>query len=66
VLDRTIEMPAPNRNWIANFTYVWTAEGWLYFAAVVDFPNFAENMSAGIAISGLPLYRRQIDLTTNN
>jgi transposase len=28
--------PAPNRKWIADFTYVWTAEGWLYVAAVVD------------------------------
>ena len=24
------------RKWIADFTYVWTAEGWLYVAAVVD------------------------------
>jgi putative transposase len=23
-------------SWIADFTYVWTAEGWLYVAAVVD------------------------------
>ena len=28
--------PAPNRKWIADFTYVWTAEGWLYVAAVID------------------------------
>src|SRR4249920_6156 len=27
---------APNRKCIADFTYVWTAEGWLYVAAVVD------------------------------
>ena len=27
---------APNRKWIADFTYVWTAEGWLNVAAVVD------------------------------
>ena len=25
-----------NRRWIADFTYIWTAEGWLYVAAVVD------------------------------
>jgi putative transposase len=37
VLDRTFEAPAPNRKGIADFTYVWTAEGWLYVAAVVDF-----------------------------
>src|SRR5207237_9761445 len=24
------------RKWIADFTYVWTAEGWLYVAAVID------------------------------
>jgi putative transposase len=36
VLDRSFEAPAPNRKWIADFTYIWTAEGWLYVAAVVD------------------------------
>ena len=29
VLDRAFEAPAPNRKWIADFTYIWTAEGWL-------------------------------------
>jgi putative transposase len=36
VLDRNFEAVAPNRKWIADFTYVWTAEGWLYVAAVID------------------------------
>ncbi len=27
---------APNQKWIADFTYLWTAEGWLYVAAVID------------------------------
>ncbi len=36
VLDRSFDAAAPNRKWIADFTYVWTAEGWLYVAAVVD------------------------------
>src|SRR5260221_14600855 len=36
VLDRTFDASAPNRKWIADFTYVWTAEGWLYVAAVID------------------------------
>ena len=36
VLDRSFEAAAPNRKWIADFTYVWTAEGWLYVAAIVD------------------------------
>jgi putative transposase len=36
VLDRQFDAPAPNRKWVADFTYLWTAEGWLYVAAVVD------------------------------
>jgi putative transposase len=36
VLNRRFEAPAPNRKWVADFTYVWTAEGWLYVAAVLD------------------------------
>ena len=36
VLERSFSAPAPNRRWIADFTYIWTAEGWLYVAAVID------------------------------
>ncbi|MES0056653.1 MULTISPECIES: IS3 family transposase [unclassified Mesorhizobium] len=36
LLDRAFKAPAPNQKWIADFTYIWTAEGWLYVAAVVD------------------------------
>jgi putative transposase len=36
LLDRQFEAERPNQKWIADFTYVWTAEGWLYVAAVID------------------------------
>ena len=36
LLDRAFEASAPNQKWVADFTYIWTAEGWLYVAAVVD------------------------------
>ena len=36
VLDRQFEAPAPNQKWVADFTYIWTAEGWLYVAVVLD------------------------------
>jgi putative transposase len=36
VLDREFHAKRPNQRWIADFTYVWTAEGWLYVAAVID------------------------------
>jgi len=36
VLDRQFVAQRPNQKWIADFTYIWTAEGWLYVAAVID------------------------------
>jgi putative transposase len=36
VLDRQFEATAPNQKWVADFTYIWTAEGWLHVAAVLD------------------------------
>ncbi|MFO1457311.1 MAG: IS3 family transposase [Steroidobacteraceae bacterium] len=36
VLDRQFEATAPNQRWVADFTYIWTDEGWLYVAAVMD------------------------------
>ena len=36
LLDRQFTATAANHKWIADFTYIWTAEGWLYVAAVVD------------------------------
>jgi len=36
LLDRQFDAEQPNQKWIADFTYVWTAEGWLYVAVVID------------------------------
>ncbi len=36
VLDRQFMADAPNQKWVADFTYIWTVEGWLYVAAVID------------------------------
>jgi putative transposase len=36
VLDRQFTATRPNQRWIADFTYIWTAEGWLYVAGVID------------------------------
>ncbi len=36
VLNRTFDASSANHKWFADFTYIWTAEGWLYVAAVVD------------------------------
>ena len=36
VLDRQFMASAPNQKWVSDFTYIWTAEGWLYVAVVLD------------------------------
>lgn len=36
VLDRQFQADGPNQKWVADVTYIWTAEGWLYTAAVLD------------------------------
>jgi putative transposase len=36
VLDRQFTADRPKQKWVADFTYIWTAEGWLYVAAVID------------------------------
>lgn len=36
VLAREFTVAAPNRVWAGDITYVWTAEGWLYLAIVID------------------------------
>jgi putative transposase len=36
VLDRQFVATTPNQKWVADFTYVWTDEGWLFVAVVLD------------------------------
>jgi putative transposase len=36
LLDRAFEASGPNQKWVADFTYIWTAEGWLYVAVALD------------------------------
>jgi len=36
VLDQQFNPDAANKAWVADITYIWTASGWLYLAAVMD------------------------------
>ena len=36
VLNREFEQEAPDRVWLADITCIWTLQGWLYLAAVLD------------------------------
>ncbi|WP_228125224.1 IS3 family transposase [Candidatus Methylospira mobilis] len=34
--DRQFQVAKPNRVWTTDITYVWTLQGWLYVAVVID------------------------------
>ena len=54
VLNRQFDAPAPNRKWVADFTYLWAAKGWLYIAAVVDlFPRRVAGWSMQATMTAL-------------
>jgi putative transposase len=35
-LNRDFTAPAPNKIWVSDITYIWTREGWMYLAAILD------------------------------
>lgn len=39
LLDRNFTPAVPNQIWTADMTYIWTDEGWLYLAVVIDLFN---------------------------
>lgn len=36
ILDQEFNPDSSNQAWVADITYIWTASGWLYLAAVMD------------------------------
>jgi putative transposase len=36
VLNREFAAEVPNTAWVTDVTYVWTLQGWLYLAAILD------------------------------
>lgn len=36
ILNREFTAEKPNQKWVGDITYIWTAEGWLYLATVID------------------------------
>lgn len=35
-LDRNFEVDEPDRVWVGDITYIWTLQGWMYLAVVID------------------------------
>jgi putative transposase len=68
LLDRNFTPEAPNKVWTADLTYIWTDEGWLYLAVVLDLFNrevvgwsLKPRMTADIVIDALTMawFRRK-------
>jgi putative transposase len=68
LLDRNFAPAAPNQAWSSDITYVWTDEGWLYLAVVLDLFNreivgwsIKSRMTADIVIDALTMawFRRR-------
>ena len=36
LLEQEFTATAPNQRWVGDFTYIWTAQGWLYLAVILD------------------------------
>jgi transposase InsO family protein len=36
LVQRKFEVDAPNKTWVTDITYIWTLEGWLYLAVILD------------------------------
>ena len=60
ILDREFEQALPDRVWLADITYIWTREGWLYLACVLDSCtrkivgwSMSERMEKGLVLDAL-------------
>lgn len=66
VLDQDFTATAPDQKWGVDISYVWTAEGWLYLAIVLDLFSrkivgwqMSDRMKRGLAMDAL---QRAIDI----
>jgi putative transposase len=66
VLDRQFNPSAANAVWLADFTYIWTREGWLYLAVVEDLYSrmavgwsMAKDMTSRLVVDALEMAVQQ-------
>ena len=69
LLAQHFEADAPNKKWVSDITYIWTDEGWLYLAVVMDLYSrlvvgwsMSERMTTSLVSDALTmaLWRRQM------
>lgn len=69
LLQQNFAASRPNEKWVSDITYVWTEEGWLYLAVVMDLYSrmvvgwsMAERMTSKLVIDALQMaiWRRKM------
>ena len=62
VLDGNFVADVPNRKWAGDISYIWTAQGWLYLAVILDLHSrrvvgwaVCDKMKKDLAIQALDL-----------
>jgi putative transposase len=67
VLARNFEASGPNEKWTTDITYVWTAEGWLYLAVVMDLYSrrivgwaTADHLETSLCLDALAMALRRV------
>jgi putative transposase len=69
LLAQNFEVDSPDQKWVSDITYIWTDEGWLYLAVVLELYSrrvlgwaIAERMTAALVCDALmmALWRRRM------
>jgi putative transposase len=62
LLARQFAVAAPNSGWVTDITYLWTLEGWLYLAVILDLFSrrvvgwaLSERLERGVALDPLEM-----------
>jgi transposase InsO family protein len=62
LLKRNFKVDGPDQVWVSDITYIWTAEGWLFLATVIDLFSrkvvgwsMSESLKSQIAIDALEM-----------
>jgi transposase InsO family protein len=62
LLARRFAVPSPNSGWVTDITYLWTLEGWLYLAVILDLFSrrvvgwaLSERLERGVALNALQM-----------
>jgi putative transposase len=66
LIARDFTASRPNEKWVTDITYIWTAEGWLYLAIVMDLYSrrivgwaAADHMKTDLCLQALEMAMRQ-------